>query len=145
MPSRTSRSLPTRHLCLFIFVCVFSLVSVQGAHAGAPAPGIYAVLCGDMYRGDTREAALRSCERALRKDRYLDKRACNCQKHADIIRLDAGTPPAYFIADSSYRGPTPEKATAACRAAERTYHKQNREMGSAVRREAWPCKLEVIY
>ena len=129
----------------FLIQILLLFVSAHAARADAPRPGLYAVVCGGMYFGETRETALRSCDRAIRADRYLDKRACSCQKHADIIRIDAGIPPAFFLADSSYRGPTRAAATAACRAAERDYHKKSREMGGAGRREAWPCKLEAVY
>lgn len=117
-------------------------VSVHAARADAPKPGIYAVVCGAMYRGDTREAALRSCERALTADRYLDKRVCSCRRHADIIRFEAGTQPAFFVAYSAHRAPTPAKATARCRAAERAFYAQL----PPVPKEAWPCEhVEAVY
>lgn len=134
MSSSTIRFLLAQILLLF--------VSIHTVRADAPRPGVYAVLCGVMFHGDTREDALLSCERTVRSDRYFSRWSCSCRKHADIIRFEAKTPPAFFVADSAHRGPTPAKATAACRAAERKFYAEE----PAGRRESWPCqRVEAVY
>lgn len=131
----------------FLLIQILLLfASVHAARADAPRPGLYAVVCGSMYYGETREAALRSCDRAVRASRYLARWSCSCQKHADIVRFEATTPPAFFVADSAHRGPTPAKATAACRAAEREFYEEDRKRGRAVHNESWPCqRVQAVY
>ncbi|MFO0750610.1 MAG: Hint domain-containing protein [Myxococcota bacterium] len=109
------------------------------AHA-APKPGFYAASCNQMRWGATKAAALRACDRAVRADKDLDARACNCTKHATVVELTADTKPAFFLAGYNIKGRDPRHATLACEHARKLYvakHPRDRDTD-------WECKTRII-
>jgi hypothetical protein len=108
-----------------------SLVALAASSAradgkgGGLAPGYYAVSCNVAGRGESPAEAKRACVRAVPRA-GLDPKHCDCDRHADVVRIEPGRRPAFFVAGSGGRsiGPTREAAIAACRDDERDFNRK---------------------
>ena len=96
-------------------------------HAEPLPAGVYAVSsCGVMGRGASIKAALKACDRAVaaarrRHDINRDAR-CACTRHADVVHLEEGRPPAFFASRRLQTGPTRESVARRCRESEKADH-----------------------
>jgi hypothetical protein len=107
---------------------------------GGLAPGWYAVSCNVAGRGDSPEEAKRACAHAIPRA-GLDPKHCDCAGHADVVRIEPGRRPAFFVAGTSgfSVGPTREGAIAVCRKAERDFNREHPD-----RAESFGCGKRVI-
>ena len=97
-----------------------------GGAVGGLTPGYYAVSCHFLGRGDSPAEAKRACTRAMPR-RGFNPKHCDCDRHADVVRIAPDRRPAFFVAgNAGYSiGPTREAAIAACRKTERSFKREH--------------------
>lgn len=95
-------------------LALLSMVVGVGARAAEPDRWFVSV-CGVVASGDSERDARERCTR-LAKREGLSKKRCDCGTHADVVHLEAGKKPAFWIAAYTFKARSAKAATAACKA-----------------------------